>query len=320
MGLDFEKPELGKPGWGQKVDANFEKVKNYAVGVDNTLLEITKNLKYKANYNYIINGDFSIWQRGISFKNLAGNEKYTADRWKYNGYSGKSDIELISTGIKVKALQTIAGTNNGDIHQPLELSLAKEFLGKTLTFSAKVKGRGAIVVCFDSIELGKKVFETSSFETVSVTFKFPDTLPTWRLLCLFDLNYLETNAELFISNAKLEISDCLTPFMTRLPGEELALCQRYYQTNIGNQSWGERWIQENISTGRTEPIKLNPIMRVSPTITFPDGGFTEWGRTPFATSAWPVLNGAFYINRDDGNPFEQGHMYLGAWAADAEIY
>ncbi len=57
MSLDFEKPELGKPGWGQKVDANFEKVKSYATRVDNSLSIIGGAINNKLQVPLVIPED-----------------------------------------------------------------------------------------------------------------------------------------------------------------------------------------------------------------------------------------------------------------------
>lgn len=70
-----------------------------------------------------------------------------------------------------------------------------------------------------------------------------------------------TSDEWFICGVQLEIGDTATPFEHRSYGQELALCQRYYQIVVNNT-----YRQYTYNIHRT-PVPLRVSMRAAPTIT-----------------------------------------------------
>ena len=66
-----------------------------------------------------------------------------------------------------------------------------------------------------------------------------------------------------ISEAQLEINKVATPFEHRSYGEELALCQRYYQRKVGRFASG--YASNSNTTANVRP-DFNPNMRAVPTM------------------------------------------------------
>lgn len=69
-----------------------------------TATPTTQGITYlQSNKNAIINGDFSVWQRGTSFASIAG-DTYTADRWLYE----KQNTSVIHTISRSDDVPTVA--------------------------------------------------------------------------------------------------------------------------------------------------------------------------------------------------------------------
>ena len=75
----------------------------------------------------------------------------------------------------------------------------------------------------------------------------------------------------WLTGVQLEVGTVATPFERRSYGQELALCQRYYQILISGQ-YKDAWIttvRSSSGTVLSTPIKFSGIMRASPNIPSP---------------------------------------------------
>jgi hypothetical protein len=134
----------------------------------------------------------------------------------------------------------------------------------------------------------------------------------------FSMTVGDTIAESFrgsgyidIAQIKTESGDNATPFVPRLYGEELALCQRYYEIGTSESCLG---ILASAMTG----FKFKVPKKAIPTVTVPEivdmVSFT-------AVNATPVVTDIYGVNELDGTGFNTNRIYrITSWKADAEIY
>jgi hypothetical protein len=100
-------------------------------------------------------------------------------------------------------------------------------------------------------------------------------------------NLIATNgATLYITGIQLEVGSTATPFERRQYGNELALCQRYYQKYSDYDSLG---IGRDTGTAFFG-YPLRPKMRTNPTCTYTCGNVDRFGIAFTATTAAVVLD------------------------------
>ena len=116
---------------------------------------------------------------------------------------------------------------------------------------------------------------TTSWATYSVTANV-DTASTANIIVFIWSDVTDTTAGdfLHITNAQLEIGTSATPFERRLYGQELALCQRYYQDGTLRMR-GYNTAGNSIGAS----MLFNTAMRASPTVTISGGNSINTGAT-----------------------------------------
>jgi hypothetical protein len=212
---------------------------------------------FVAGKNKIINGDFSIWQRGTSFTSSIVNE-YSVDRWRTEGNSlstvisrqsftsGQTDVpnnpvyfcrvttnSSISSGQYWAFMQRIEAPSDmfAEASTTLTLSFwAKSVSGtiaaNTFTFGDLVSSTGNPTITTS----WQKIVYTYTTASSSYSGIYP--------LYLINLSSGKSAISIDIANVQLEIGSSSTPFATStgtIQGE-LAACQRYYfrtQTGTG---------------------------------------------------------------------------------------
>ena len=94
--------------------------------------------------------------------------------------------------------------------------------------------------------------------------------------------YTTNDATLEITGVQLEVGSVNTDFEHKTIGEDLALCQRYFEKNI-------MYLSTNDNMGNNYMVEK----RASPTVTSPDAGgtFALSGVTPSVTSFWAKRTG-----------------------------
>lgn len=237
--------------------------------------------------NYIINGNFDIWQRGTGpFTNF----NYGADRWiVYNDTATMSSSSTSSNGIqkRIAHIQNVTA-GRGFLGQAIELPLVgfghPFVVGKKFTVSVRYSSTTKIrpLLIFRDGAVGANPVELDSSmtspaykggsgvdETVSWTFTVDGTAASTNTCLVLSLIAESNASHVYMYQVQLEEGSVATPFENRPYGLELSLCQRYYCIVKVTPTVSSVWLYTFL------PV----AMRVLPTITLEGGG----------------LNGATYI-------------------------
>jgi hypothetical protein len=202
--------------------------------------------------NKFINGDMSIWQRGITF-NVTTSGEYTADRWLVRGSSivggtvnvSQSNVNGVDNHMKI---DHVGGTSNGYVAQKIE---GKGLLGKTVTYSCEVfidsvadfalrriiRENG--VNTSDLITTKTKVSTTGAWVKLTFTVDLPDsttgTVANDDNMGIY-LQYYGNGVDAVGTNSirlrkvQIEEGSIATPFEQRGISLEELMCKRYYES------------------------------------------------------------------------------------------
>jgi hypothetical protein len=206
--------------------------------------------------NLVINGGFDVWQRGTSFTD---NTVYTSDRWWFvNDAVGTATVtrqDISSQGLGSQyclRAERSSGTNRWVVGTNLETNVVKSILGKQITVSFYVRKGSAftsdISVTFGTsnteakfgslIDFNNFTISNSSLNTSTFT-KFSGTVNVGSASTALGLKLELSASQAGASNAYFEVAQVqieegpiATPFERRSFGQELALCQRYYEKSF----------------------------------------------------------------------------------------
>jgi hypothetical protein len=203
--------------------------------------------------NIIINGDMKVYQRAQSVTGFtSAYTYYTADRMRFSSQGGTigtwnqevqtdQNIGDYSNVNVLKTTCTTAGSvEEKGVNYRVEPTDIKHMIGKTCTLSFYAKADATVVqerevtgissgsVAFTS-DLGD-ITLTTSWTRYTATFTMANCTDYLDILLRVKGN-VETSS--YITLIQLELGSQATPFEFRSYGEELALCERYYQ-KVGN--------------------------------------------------------------------------------------
>ena len=219
--------------------------------------------------NFVINGGFEIWQRGLSW-NSFNSTRYTADRWLQYAAGGSTITvtrQQFTTGQKEvpgnpKYYYRMDNTPDAD-DSWLELfhriEDVRRFSDVPVTLSFWMRASKPQEDLIDQINVSQN-FGTSGSSIVTVTspkfnvstqwqkYEFTFDLPsiagkTINVNSFLQLHWIRPSvvaADTYydLAQVQLEYGRGATPFEQRSYGEEFNLCERYYQLigGIGNAS------------------------------------------------------------------------------------
>ena len=240
--------------------------------------------------NRIINGAFDIWQRGTG---PIGPGTYNADRWRGDGVGMTStrSTDVPNSTFLYSNEFGYTGTDSCDIEQRIEAVNCRDLAGKTVTVSFWYKGltgsvRLAAIFAYPSAVdnwASYTYFDGILFSTNPSTswtyYSGSITLPsnvTNGMNCTIQRGDASTGpATGRVTGIQLELGSVATPFERRPIGQEIVLCERYFQksydlntapgtvTSTGyiNWNWG------NMMAYATATVYPRVRMRTSPTMT-----------------------------------------------------
>jgi hypothetical protein len=200
-----------------------------------------------SNRNVIINGNFSVWQRGTSFTPDA--VIFGADRFASYKASASAGDYARSTDVPTGQGFTYSGYfNAADIRHSIELPTAGErgvFVDGskwTLSFWVKAGASGTATANLgwaNGVSASTLTYwganqsysYSTSWEKKTITFTVGGSITGSHAAVLL---YMQAVSGLYLTGVQLEQGDTATPFEHRSYGDELARCQRYtYVINAG---------------------------------------------------------------------------------------
>jgi hypothetical protein len=293
------------------------------------------NLISAGRRNLIINGNFSVSQRGAhTSASGVSNGVYYLDRWKVHSNVAGT---LQDTGYKVKVVATSTASGILAISQSIEDKNIHPHKGKVVTVSCKVTSNSSnariVIYADDWMALGSQNDVHSgggNEETLSATFTVPSNLSGILQVRVGFENAasngnpsVSTNDYFEVSEVQLELGKVASPFEHRSYGEELALCQRYFQTNSGNYAYNEGIAVAYSNTYLRGQIQTFPVtMRITPTMTISNGEYFNNGwYSDAAVAAADISADNFATNYTKSGAFVQrgGYPIQYGFTADAEL-
>jgi hypothetical protein len=246
-------------GWAEPDNSSL--VKNGAQDIrtlGNAIDTSVWNVGYgQAGKNKIINGDFSIWQRGTSFSSTTASQ-FLADRFYYERGSGTYSASRQTftpgtapvAGYEGQYFLRVSPTVAGDMRIAQYVENVQTFAGQQVTFSFWAKASTATTIQyvlytqnFGSGGSGAANNTTGAGQAITTSwarYSFTVTMDSIAGKTIGTSSYVRFAIDLLESFTgdfdtwgwQLEYGSKATPFQTASGGSpqaELAMCQRYYQ-------------------------------------------------------------------------------------------
>ena len=221
--------------------------------------------------NLVINGGMQIWQRGESLTEV-GTDTYTADRLiMHETAAGAFTVEKYNEP-EMGLCEKITCTAAGWINLGTVVELVGVFPALTGSFYAKCSKsfENTTVISATSYDDGEKgQADTIGTSWQRVVFALSNVTANEKLYftCLRG-GGVEAGDVFYLTGIKLEAGGQATPFVPRPYAEEMALCQRYYQTH----ELSLPPIKENTNAALYAMPRFNfpTPMRVAPTAKYVD--------------------------------------------------
>lgn len=282
-----------------------------------------------SNPNLLINGDFQVNQRGlVSYE----SGRYTVDRWRLQSDTN-CILDVTSKGVKITTKRVGTWSN---FSQFFDIKDFKSLVGKTLTLTFKTvrptdkvsqiwalnSGNGKTHYYCNAGLGTNEFYENGMTDIFSTTFVLDSITDTGWIEFGIQLKSDAVGNSIELEWAKLEVGTVATPFIPRPYGEELALCQRYFE-----RVYFSTRLVNDISSYTRAGLELNTafkvMKRIKPSLTF-ESVASDSDIVPSITS---YVDGSEYHfcaflrhNLGDNNKLTKGTRIVYIGVADAEIY
>ena len=226
--------------------------------------------------NLLLNGDFRIWQRGEYFEDITTYDAYTSDRWTSFADEGSFSVgKPTEGGFNFVTSESASASALGQyIENPVFLrggsSLTLSFDIEWITLPSLCNFRifwtkednsteGTVAETEVALEDGKQV--------LSIDLEAAPDEDHKNIKCDF---YCQGGVNYVINNIQLSEGPTEYPFERTHIAEELALCERYFHKMSAKLQYSPLTIP--VGQYYQQRYSFPTSMRISPTITFEDGG------------------------------------------------
>ena len=272
-----------------------------------------------SNRNLIINGSHIVNQRGLtSVTTGVGSSTFTTDRWISYGNGQAVNITIqevtLPDGTVVNSHKTTATSALSTVFlhpfQKVE-TFGKSYLrGKTVTISTWVRTNmsGQQLRICDTVgcyALGAEIPSDGAWHYVTATHTMPSGMATGasdfiQIHPAFGITNTVSGSYIEFTMTQFEVGDTATPFEHRSIGQELALCQRYYQ--IGGGVYFRTYQVAGAYAG--QGFEFKTTMRATPTYAF--GGNATWSTSN--------INGTPVVTPESANRY----VTYALWSSSAD--
>ncbi|WP_252242932.1 hypothetical protein [Clostridium sp. ZS2] len=300
---------------------------------------VASQLKDIAKPNLLINGDFQVWQRGTNF-NVANNRFiYTSDRWcgisnfqnstiKKDGEYIKFEINEVGNGDDFNILQGLESMNviplrNRKVTLSLDIKKYSNMLSGDIAINIYCgTGTDELLANTNRVAFDKVISYSELSETpkrFNLSTELPNNVSSLCVVIRCGSRYgnkPNNGASFGVKNVKLELGSVATPFIPRSYGEELVLCQRYYQRYTTK---GAVYDTNNLIINEmfTVSMRTRPTVKITNDILFDINQFKEIQFTISSLNVYSTYIGNILSNE---NNLVKGNLYVVSIILDAEIY
>jgi hypothetical protein len=262
--------------------------------------------------NRIINGSFDFWQRGTNTGTWVAPilNYYFSDRWVFNsngtGGAGSVSQQSFTVGqtavpgepasfMRWQITSAASGQASGSCYVEQRIEDVRTFAGQTATLSFYAQGTGTLpniyvtqtfgtggssqVVSTLATSVALNATWTKYTYTVSLPSISGKTIGTNHYVGVTFMVPLNSTYTFDLAQVQLEAGSVATPFERRSYGQELALCQRYYQKSydqatVPGTNTDTGVIAHLCGTNGTaafyNTVQFGVLMRAAPSITVYD--------------------------------------------------
>jgi len=278
--------------------------------------------------NRIINGDFRVDQRsgGNTATVAAGVFSYdTIDRWPAFSADGSTQLQRVAgpAGFdNALEIRPQTGTTQTNVEQRIEATNCQDLVSTAVTLSARffANDAGVTVTISWYYPSARDNWSSVTFvpiETITLTSGqyinyersfTPDANAARGMGIVFDIRNAEGRV-VRITGVQLEVGTVATPFERRQFGQELELCQRYYEI-------GSARLAQYSNFGTSYYINFRNNKRGAPTIAISGIQFFGLGATDAFASDLGV---AGFLAGADWTSTLGYRAFFYNWAASAEL-